>query len=203
MVPKSPETRHRLKAIQWRANKRTLPRPKRVPEAVLDRVDDLHRKGDFEAAVEELKSQPSATLDNDNMALAGLAMSYFGMGDYDNALKTLDQADAAMAYAKARIEVNRSNVLKVTGDFDAALEAASLARQLKPDWAAPHLMVIAIRECRGSEDDRAMLAEEVDTMTRLWPAWRKNAVFWQYVETDIDYANMRNRPEFAQLFAKE
>ena len=196
------ETQNRLSAMRWRANKRTLPRPQRVPEEVLDRVEDLHRKGDFNGAVDDLKSQPSASLNNDNMALAGLAMSYFGMGDYDNALKTLDQADTAVSYAKARIEVNRSNILKVTGDFDAALKAAYLARQLKPDWAAPHLMVISIRECRGSEGDRSMLAEEVNTMNQLWPEWREDECLREYLQTDIDYADLRSRPEFSKLFVK-
>lgn len=200
MSAESSARRHRMAKLQWHANKRTLPPPRKVPQEILERVDELRESGAFEEAVALLDAQPRDDLLGDNRALVRLGLARFGIADYDGALDAFELADRATDDAKARIAVNRANVLKVTGEFDAALEAACEARELAPGWFASHLIILSVLECRNGPGDRAAVERAAAEMREMWAEFRTNREFWRYLMTDVDYSSLRRRPEFVSLF---
>ena len=200
METESSARRHRMAKLQWHANKRTQPPPEQVSQEILKRVDELRDSGAFEEALELLHAQPPASLLGDNRALVRLGLARFGIGDYDGALDAFERADRVMDDAKARVAVNRANLLKVKGDYDAALEAAYQARALAPRWFASHLIIMAVLECREGPSDRTAVKQAVAEMKQMWEEYRTNREFWRYLMTDVDYSSLRLRPEFVSLF---
>ncbi|MDE0379299.1 MAG: hypothetical protein OXI20_08640 [Rhodospirillales bacterium] len=172
-----------------------------MPYEVLGHVDELCERGEFDEAINLLEEQRPEVMTYDIRALSRLAVSRYGAGDITGALKALDAADGAIDHAKALIELNRSNILKVMGEFDAALKAAHRVRALAPQWCAGHLMVIAVHECRDLPEDRKAVKDAVDTMKKTWPGWRQDLEFWRYLLTDADYSALRDsRHDFDTLF---
>lgn len=182
-----------VKAIRWRANKRTASEVPSIPTAVLSAADALRDEGKFEEATRLLESQPSSALSIDNVALVRLALSRFGSGDLEGALKALQDADTAIDRQRAVVAVNRANILKVQGSFDEALSAARQALDLVPTLAEAHLTLIAIHACRDNEEDRIEVHRAFSAMDIALPEWRQSQEVVRYLYEDVDYAQLRAR----------
>ncbi len=197
-------SRNRVRRLLWRANKRTLPAADHVPDVVLKQVDEFRETGAFDQAVKLLERQPSDALSCDARALSRLAVCRYGNNDHEGALVALDNAEAALRRATALLDLTRANIFKANRRFDEALVVARRVREFAPHWCAGHLMVIAIHECRGTPEDRTAVEEAVALMQRVWPEWRQDGELKEYLLTDVDYAEFRqrfrNRPEFSPLF---
>ena len=195
--------RQLMNRIRWQGNKRTIPAPKRVPEDVINEAATLFESGAFDEAVQRLEAQPSELLANDSRALVILGLSYFGQDDYDGALEALDSSAQILNEQKAKIEINRANVLKVKGDLNAALEAAYAAQRLLPKHNGPYLTIISILEYRYGPGYRSELKSIIDEMNRSWPEWKNDAEFWDFLLNDADYASLRRDKDFfVEIFGK-
>jgi len=190
------EIKREFGRLRWQSNKATVPRTRRVPEGVLAESIECHRRGAFEDSVTALESQPPEVRDQDPDALVVLALSRFGADDYEGALKELSKANRVLDEMRAKVQVNRANILKVLGRFTEALEAASMAKRLMPRHFAPYLSLIAIHECRGTsldrDESRALLHEiKANGVAALWRDQLRS-----YLEADADYDGLRrNEPE--------
>ena len=183
----------------WTANKKTYPKPLRIPISVIDRAQLLKDDGDFDAAIELLKEQPEKAVASNSEVLSTIAMCQFGLGDLEGALQTFDRVDDLIQKLQAKSFLNRANILKVAKRYDEALSIAHKSRELWPAWSGGHLIVIAVLECRANPEDPGRVREAIHFMKSIWPGWPLDADLWQYLENDIDYAELRTRKEYQTL----
>ena len=195
------ELQQRMAQIRWAANKRTLIRTRPIPEAIIDECRALSLAGAFDEAAHKLEAQPDMA--HDARALTDLALARFGGGDYDGALEALRQTTEVLDEMKSRVEVNRANILKVQGHYVEGLRTAYRARDLAPTWCGPHLMLVAILECRQAAGDRDMVKSTIEAMKNLWPASICDAQLHEYLRQDVDFSLLRRDGWYPELFEKE
>jgi len=193
-------TQQAMRRVQWNANKRTVEKRALVPFHVKEEADTLLGRGDYEGARSLLEGQEASALARDHAALITLGLVHFGQHDYDGALAIFDKAEAAINHVRARILLNRANVLKVQKRYEQALQVSLEVRELAPQWSASHLMILAVLECSGCDENRTAVLKSVDHMTEVWPEWREDPEFWGYLMTDVDYSNLRKWSEFGSVF---
>ena len=155
---------------------------------------------DFEGVCALLNEQDVDELHRSYRALNIRGLSRFGLADYESALGDFESAERTLDRVRAQILVNKSNLLKVMGRYDEALSAAQIARDLAPKWAASHLSVLAVLECRNDGNGRRDVEGAVSEMKRIWPEWRSDRDFWSYLMTDVDYSSLRASDVFGDLF---
>lgn len=188
-----------MRQVQWNANKRTMGRKTKVPESVLLEAEDALNSGKHDKAVELLRSLEPSAIERDHSALAVLALGYFGLGQYDDALRTIDRAEAALKGSNAAVLLNKANILKVKGDYEKSMNAAKEARELDPTFSACHLMVIAIIENERAENRLDQLKDAVAYMQHKWPDWQEDTDLWAYLQGDADYSRLRSSGELESI----
>ncbi|MER8370604.1 hypothetical protein NKH84_24025 [Mesorhizobium sp. M0902] len=195
-----PDLRHRLKAKQWEANKRTLPRARRVSDDILDRAAGLKDQGRFSEAIDLLKAQSDDVLAGDAVALNGLGHFLFGDGRIEEALASYQAAEKAARLDMAKALVNQATALKTLKRYDDALAIAGRAQELEPTWFVPYLTLIAIHEWRATEADRHAAADWGHSLTTNCSGWQANTELWRFLLTDVDYARLRSDKIFNEIF---
>lgn len=191
--------KRKMRTIKWNANKRTIAKRKAISDDVLDHVDALRESGNLEAALKMLSDQDAEALASDHRAQLTLGLIHYGLNDLDSAMRAFECASERADQIKADVLLNQANLLKVKGDFDAALKRAYEVRRLAPRWFASHLIVIAVHECRGTEEDLEAVGGAVSTMKEMWPNWHRSSELWKYLNEDVDYTRLRQRTEFDEL----
>lgn len=194
------DIQHRLKAKQWEANKRTLPRARRVSDDILNQAAALKERGRFAEAAGVLQAQPDEVLAGDVVALNGLGHFLFGDGRVEGALASYQAAERAARLDMAKALVNQATALKTLKRYDEALTAAERAREFEPAWFVPYLTLIAIHEWRATETDRQAAAEWGKSLTTHCTDWEANAELWRFLLTDVDYARLRSDKIFSEVF---
>jgi tetratricopeptide (TPR) repeat protein len=189
-----------LKTKNWEANKRTIPRARRVSDEVLDRAAALKDQGRFADAVDLLRAEPDEVLSGDAVALNGLGHFLFGDGHLEDALLSYRSAEGAARRDLAKALVNQATVLKTLKRYDEALAVAERARELEPAWFVPYLTLMAIHEWRGEEADKSAVASLCKSLTANCPGWEDNAELWRFLLTDVDYARLRSDTTFSETF---
>ena len=191
-----------IRKIHWTGNKRTIRTEHRIPDHVLNQVRAFRDEGQYEDAIALLEEQDKRVMSGDNIALINLALARFGIGDYSGAHEALDRTEQALLDAQAAVLINRANIFKVEGEYEAALEAAYKAREIAPDRSASHLALIAVLEARQSPDDAAEVEQAAEIMRRAWASFEHYGDDPRsYLNDDMDFADLRKDPlRFERLF---
>jgi tetratricopeptide (TPR) repeat protein len=191
---------HRIRALAWQANRRTLPRAGRIGESVLDEVATLRDSGRFGDATELLERQPAEALAHDPVALNGLGHLRLGLGRPEEALAVFRRAEAAACFDQAKALINQGHALMALRRYGEAELAIEKAKSLKPDWFVPYLMLISVAEWRSTEQDRFKVRAAVQALKGSCSDWWRNDELWSYLLEDADYARIRGSDEFENLF---
>lgn len=191
--------KHKMRRLQWNANKRTVAKRVFVGDAILDEIDALRETGKLDEAQEVFGNQDPEACAIDYRAQLTLGLVHFGLDDLDAAEVAFDRASALADQIKAETLLNKANLLKVKGNFDAAIELAYETRELAPHWFASHLIIIAAHECRGSDADINAVRDAIQSMKEMLPEWHMSAELWSYLKDDVDYIRLRERSEFSEL----
>ena len=185
----------RLRAKHWKLNKRTVCLNKEFKS-----IKARHELGAFKETLGELQVNWDSGEDAGYRNLNVVAVTLFGLGEHERALKTLDKAEAKLtaqaggnAREHAMICVNRANVLKAIDNYEGAHVATHEALRLDPNWVVPHLMAIALH-ASDCDLDAAWIAFEA--MDRDCPDWDRDPDAWWYLLDDFDYAPLRLDPRF-------
>ena len=86
-------------------------------------------------------------MEEDARALNLLALALWGSGaDVAKVESILHEAQSAAERLLAGTLINTGTLLKAAGQYGKALDAAYQARAIRPDWYAPHLLILAVLE---------------------------------------------------------
>lgn len=176
-----------LRRRHWMLNRRTL-----CITEEFEAVWKLHGQGAYSSALAVLDDVVCATPEMRLRKLNASALILLALGDYEQSLDTLEQAEEALqslAGASARdraiVLCTRVTVLKSLDAYAEALVAAEQAVRLVPSWAMLHLVVIGLHAADENLDAAATAFERMDTQC---PGWRSDVEIHRYLSTDIEYA---------------
>ena len=193
----------KVRKAHWEGNKRTFKTEHRVPDEILKKVRSCRDDGQFEEVVRLLEDEDlQQVLSGDHIALQNLALARFGLRDHAGAHEELDRAERALNLAFAAILINRANVYKIEGNYDAALEAALKAREFAPESSIPLLSLIAILEARGSPSDAEAVEQAAENLRKSWGSFEERGENPRlYLDSDMDYHDLREDSDrFQRLF---
>ena len=191
--PIHPATR-RMQRLGWIINNRVMPRPRRVPDDLIEKSRQLREAGDADAAAAVLDHHENLT--NDWSAMICLANAKAALRDISGALELLDAADIVLRRQTWAANINRANFLKNAGRYPEAAVAAQNAIETMPQLPDGYLAALAVSECAGGNTRfaRSLVAR----MDESVPDWRSSAL-WVDILSDSDYMRIAND---ARLFMR-
>jgi tetratricopeptide (TPR) repeat protein len=189
-----------LNKIQWDKTFRTAPRDRhagRINPALRNAAEALRAKGDYQAAMEQLESDPDMEIDPAALNERGLIK--LGLGDPQGALEDFDRSREIRRWQLATTEANRAAAFIEMQRYDDALIAAKEAIQIYPQTAPAWGNLLSLYALKVQLDEFFRVTEE---MQHIWPGWKDNKAFLLFLQDNIDLRNARRDRRYERAFGK-